>query len=87
MSRYTHRIAISNRRILSFANNEVRFEWRDYADGNRKKVMTLDAVEFLRRFLLHVLPDRSGSPGNGPKRSITTDFIDNRRMVSSATCR
>lgn len=58
ISRYTHRIAISNRRILSFANNQVRFEWRDYADGNRKKEMTLDGVEFLRRFLMHVLPDR-----------------------------
>lgn len=58
VSRYTHRIAISNRRILSFTNNGVTFEWRDYADGNRKKVMTLDALEFLRRFLMHVLPDR-----------------------------
>jgi hypothetical protein len=58
VSRYTHRIAISNRRILSFANGQVTFEWRDYADGNRSKVMTLEAVEFLRRFLMHVLPDR-----------------------------
>lgn len=58
VSRYTHRIAISNRRILSFTNNQVTFEWRDYADGNRKKAMTLDALEFLRRFLMHVLPDR-----------------------------
>lgn len=58
VSRYTHRIAISNRRILSFTNNKVTFEWRDYSDRNRKKVMTLDALEFLRRFLMHVLPDR-----------------------------
>lgn len=58
VSRYTHRIAISNRRILSFTNNRVTFEWRDYADGNRKKGMTLDALEFLRRFLMQVLPDR-----------------------------
>jgi len=58
VSRYTHRIAISNHRILSFADHQVTFMWRDYADGNRKKVMTLDAVEFLRRFLLHVLPER-----------------------------
>lgn len=58
VSRYTHRIAISNRRIRSFTNGEVAFEWRDYADGNRKKVMRLGALEFLRRFLLHVLPDR-----------------------------
>lgn len=58
VSRYTHRIAISNRRILSFTDNQVTFEWRDYADGNRKKEMTLGAMEFLRRFLMHVLPDR-----------------------------
>lgn len=58
VSRYTHRIAISNYRILSFADNYVSFTWRDYADGNRNKVMTLAATEFLRRFLLHVLPDR-----------------------------
>jgi hypothetical protein len=58
LSRYTHRVAISNRRILSFENDQVTFEWRDYADGNRVKQLTIDAMEFLRRFLLHVLPDR-----------------------------
>jgi hypothetical protein len=58
VSRYTHRIAISNHRILSFTDNKVTFTWRDYRDGNRQKVMTLEAIEFLRRFLLHVLPDR-----------------------------
>lgn len=58
VSRYTHRIAISNGRIRSFDHDKVAFGWRDYADGNRQKVMTLDAVEFLRRFLMHVLPDR-----------------------------
>ena len=59
VSRYTHRIAISNRRILSFTTDgRVAFHWRDYADGNRKKVMSLDVMEFLRRFLMHVLPDR-----------------------------
>jgi hypothetical protein len=57
LSRYTHRVAISNARILSFSDGQVSFRWRDYADGNRSKIMTLDAVEFLRRFLLHVLPD------------------------------
>jgi len=58
VSRYTHRIAISNRRILSFTNNQVTFRWRDYRDGNRQKEMTISAIEFLRRFLMHVLPDR-----------------------------
>ena len=57
LSRYTHRVAISNGRILAFADDKVSFRWRDYADGNRSKVMTLDAIEFLRRFLSHVLPD------------------------------
>jgi hypothetical protein len=59
VSRYTHRIAISNRRILSFTTEgRVTFLWRDYADGNRNKVMILDGMEFLRRFLMHVLPER-----------------------------
>lgn len=58
LSRYTHRVAISNRRILSFAEGKVTFEWRDYADGNKIKQSTLEATEFLRRFLMHVLPDR-----------------------------
>lgn len=57
LSRYTHRVALSNSRIVSFAGDTVTFRWRDYADGNRSKIMTLDAIEFLRRFLLHVLPD------------------------------
>lgn len=58
LSQYTHRIAISNRRILSFENEKVTFTWRDYADSNRSKLMTLEVDEFLRRFLVHVLPDR-----------------------------
>jgi hypothetical protein len=58
LGRYTHRIAISNNRILSIRNGEVSFLWRDYADQNRQKTMTLKAEEFIRRFLLHVLPPR-----------------------------
>ena len=58
LSQYTHRVAISNSRILAYENHEVTFRWRDYADGNRVKECTLDAQEFLRRFLLHVLPER-----------------------------
>jgi hypothetical protein len=53
---YTHRIAISNHRILSIQQNRVAFRYRDSANANKKKVMYLDAVEFIRRFLLHVLP-------------------------------
>jgi hypothetical protein len=56
LARYTHRVAISNGRLLSLDNGQVRFRWRDSRRGNRSSVMTLDAVEFMRRFLLHVLP-------------------------------
>jgi len=58
LARYTHRIAISNHRILKIENDKVLFHWRDYADGNKKKIMALDAYEFIRRFLLHVLPKK-----------------------------
>lgn len=55
---YTHRIAISNRRLIAFDRERVTFSYRDYAGGNYSKVLTLDINEFLRRFLQHVLPDR-----------------------------
>jgi hypothetical protein len=58
LGRYTHRIAISNNRILNIRNGDVSFLWRDYADNNRQKTMKLKADEFIRRFLLHVLPSR-----------------------------
>jgi hypothetical protein len=57
VGRYTHRVAISNNRLLSMDNGKVGFRWKDYRDGNRQKTMTLDANEFIRRFLIHVLPD------------------------------
>jgi hypothetical protein len=56
LGRYTHRVAISDGRILDDSDGKVSFEWRDYADNNRMKVMTLDCEEFIRRFLMHVLP-------------------------------
>ena len=56
LSRYTHRIAISNARLISLINGVVQFHWKDYADRGRTKVMALGVEEFLRRFLLHVLP-------------------------------
>jgi len=58
LARYTHRVAISNGRLLSLENGQVRFRWRDSRHNNRSSVMTLDAVEFIHRFLLHVLPSR-----------------------------
>jgi hypothetical protein len=56
LGRYTHRVAISNNRILSCEDGKVTFRYRDYADSNKRKVMTLHADEFIRRFLMHVLP-------------------------------
>ena len=56
LARYTHRVAISNHRLVAFENDRVSFRWRDYAHGGKQKVMTVSAHEFLRRFLLHVLP-------------------------------
>jgi len=58
LGRYTHRVAISNNRIVSCENGVVTFKWRDYKDGGKEKVMSLPAVEFIRRILMHVLPDR-----------------------------
>lgn len=56
LGRYTHRVAISNHRIVSFKNGKVVFTWKDRAHNNTTEKMTMDAVEFIRRFLLHVLP-------------------------------
>ena len=56
LARYTHRVAIANRRLLSMEDGRVTFEWKDYAGGNQTRMMTLDAVEFIRRFLLHIVP-------------------------------
>jgi predicted Zn-ribbon and HTH transcriptional regulator len=56
LGRYTHRVAISNHRLVDFDGSKVTFLWRDYAHGNRQRKMTLAVQEFVRRFLLHVLP-------------------------------
>lgn len=56
LGRYTHRVAISNSRLISLRDGQVRFQYKDYADDQKSKQMTLAAEEFLRRFLLHVLP-------------------------------
>jgi len=56
LSRYTHRIAIANSRLVSLAEGKVTFRWRDYAHEHQTRTMTLEANEFLRRFLPHVLP-------------------------------
>ena len=56
LGRYTHRVAISNHRLLAFDGQQVTFRWRDYAHGNKQRKMTLSSNEFLRRFTLHILP-------------------------------
>ena len=56
LGRYTHRVAISNHRIVAHEGDQVTFRWRDYARGNKQRLMTLSAEEFLRRFVQHILP-------------------------------
>ena len=57
LGRYTHRVAIANSRLISLSDGKVRFVWKDYRQDGKTKLMTLDADEFIRRFLLHALPD------------------------------
>jgi hypothetical protein len=57
LGRYTHRVAIANSRLISLADGKVRFTWKDYRQDGKTKTMALDADEFIRRFLLHALPD------------------------------
>jgi hypothetical protein len=81
LGRYTHRVALSNDRLLAVSDGRVRFRWRDYADGNRVKLLELDIHEFLRRFLLHVVPD-------GFVRIRHFGLLANRRRASAlAQCR
>ncbi|MHB8077575.1 IS91 family transposase [Desulfosporosinus fructosivorans] len=58
LGRYTHRVAISNKRIVSIEKDTVTFKWQDYKDASKQKYMTLSADEFIRRFLIHILPGR-----------------------------
>jgi hypothetical protein len=81
LARYTHRVAISNHRLLSMSAGQVSFEYKDYASGNQIKVMTLEATEFIRRFLLHVVP-------RGFVRIRQFGFLANRaRRNKLALCR
>ena len=81
VGRYTHRVAISNNRLLDMENGQVRFQWKDYRDDGKIKTMTLSAAEFIRRFLLHVLP-------NGFQRIRYYGLLGNRyRKEKLAQCR
>jgi Putative transposase/Transposase zinc-binding domain len=72
LARYTHRVAISNHRLISVADGKVTFRWKDYAHGGKQRKMTVTAEEFLRRFMLHVLP-------RGFVRIRFSGFLANRR--------
>ena len=74
LARYTHRVAISNHRLLSVSASEVRFRWKDYAHGSKQRTMTLASEEFLRRFVQHVLP-------RGFPRIRYFGFLANRRRA------
>ncbi len=76
LGRYTHRVAISNHRLISFADDKVTFRWRDSAHHNEQKLLTLSLDEFLRRFLLHLLPNRF-------VRIRNFGFLANRRRATS----
>jgi hypothetical protein len=81
VARYTHRVAISNDRLIGIGDGKVRFRWRDYRNGNRQKTMALTTNEFIRRFLLHVLPA-------GFQRIRYYGFLGNRcREEKLARCR
>ena len=81
IGRCTHRIAVSNSRLLSVDGGKVQFRWRDYRHGSQQKVMILDADEFTRRFLIHVLPD-------GFQRIRYYGFLSNaHRSAKLALCR
>jgi hypothetical protein len=80
LGNYTHRIAISNARLVSMENGKVTFRWKSYADDNKIKLMTLPVTEFIRRFLLHVLP-------KGFMRIRQYGFLSNRvRSIKLALC-
>jgi hypothetical protein len=81
VGRYTHRVAISNNRLVDIENGRVQFHWKDYRDNSQIKVMDLGADEFIRRFLLHVLPE-------GFQRIRYYGFLANRdRRKKLALCR
>lgn len=88
LGRYTPRIAIGNHRILKMLEGKVFFLWRDYADGNKNKIMRLEAAEFIRRFLLHVLPEKFVKIryyGLLANRKSTTMLSQCRRLLADPT--
>jgi hypothetical protein len=88
LGRYTHRVAIANSRIVSFQDGRVCFRYKDYGDANRIKQMTLSAEEFIRRFLLHVLPKgfvRMRHYGLLASRNVSTRLERCRQLLAAST--
>ena len=86
LGRYSHRVAISNGRLVSMDAGQVRFRYKDYADGHQFKVMTVAAAEFIRRFLLHVLPKqfvRLRHYGLLASRNVATKWARCRQLLQS----
>ena len=79
LGRYTHRVAISNHRLLVFDGERITFRWKDYAHGNQQRLMTLSAAEFLRRYVQHVLP-------HGFVRIRQFGFLANRLRAAALAC-
>lgn len=89
LSRYTHKIAIYNNRLVSLNDSSVTFRYRDYRDHHKVKLMTLDAMEFIRRFLLHVLPSgfqKIGYYGFLSNRTRKTKLVKCFRLIHRSIC-
>ena len=81
LGRYTHRVALSNNRLLNMDQEQITFRWKNYRQHDKQKLMTLTPTEFIRRFLLHVLP-------SGFQRIRHFGFLGNRyRQAKLAVCR
>jgi len=93
LARYTHRVAISNHRLLSVSASEVCFRWKDYAHHSKQRTMTLASDEFLRRFVQHVLPRGTTLPTDIGRRTIgiSGDFLGGNDVslsaISGSACR
>ena len=94
LGRYTHRVAIANSRLMTVTENDVAFRWKDYRHHGKSKVMALDADEFIRRFLLHTLPDgfhrirHYGFLANGhraAKLALCRELLAARPIIEPAT--
>ena len=93
LGRYTHRVAIANSRLISVTGTDVTFRWKDYRHYNKSKLMTLSADAFIRRFLMHTLPDgfhrirHYGFPRQWPPRGQARALSQAARRAPPGTAR